>query len=112
MTSRELVDRLTAAIEVDMRLGDDDVPRVEIVGAEAMITAFAEGVRRDALEEAALHVESRARNEKQLALSARQRGRIDDAVAHEHRQTALENVADQICALADHHATKTGTSDN
>lgn len=43
MTPRELLDRLTTAIEVDMRLGDDDVPRVEIVGGEAMIeAAFAE----------------------------------------------------------------------
>jgi hypothetical protein len=43
MTPRELLDRLTTAIEVDMRLGDDDVPRVKIVGGEAMIkAAFAE----------------------------------------------------------------------
>lgn len=45
MTPRELADRLTAAIEVDIRLGDDDVPRVEIVGAEALIEAFADEVR-------------------------------------------------------------------
>ena len=63
-------------------------------------------VRKEALEEAARHVESRARNEELLAISSQEKGRTDDALAHGHRATALANVADQIRALADRHDTK------
>lgn len=56
--ARELADRLTAAIKVDIRPGDDDVPRVEIVGAETLIQAALMAVRREALEVAIINVDN------------------------------------------------------
>lgn len=58
--ARALADKLTAAVEFDVHIRDDIEPRVEIVGAEEMILAFAAEVRRDERERVARIVDEAA----------------------------------------------------
>lgn len=88
--ARALADRLTTAIEVDIRIGDDDVPRVEIMGAEAMIRAALQAVRDETRRETLREAISAANNE-QI------KGCLSSADIHRNWGIAL--AADAIRAL-------------
>lgn len=75
--ARALADKLTAAVEFDVHIRDDIEPYVEIVGAEAMILAFAAEVRRDERERALVAV---------LRLTA------DDTAKYGGRQAAIDAI--------------------